>query len=284
MASTSSLREVQTYYDETYVDYRLVWANPSNYAMHFGYYEPGIRRHADALSNANAVLANLAGISTGDRVLDAGCGVGGTSRWLATNRGAQVVGITPVAGQVHKAQRLAQIQGVSDVSFEVDDYTNTAFPANRFDAAVALESLCHAQDKSRFYEEMYRVLSPGGRLVVAEYMRTPRLLNGRQEKLLQSWLQGWAIPGLGTMQEHQSWAERAGFSRVGVEDGSHYARRSLRRLYLLTFVARPIDFALHRVLGWRTKAQSANVRASRDQWRSFCDGHWRYGILTAHKD
>ena len=48
----------------------------------------------------NRVLADRAGIRPGQRVLDAGCGVGGSSLWLAEQRGAAVVGITPVASQV----------------------------------------------------------------------------------------------------------------------------------------------------------------------------------------
>jgi ubiquinone/menaquinone biosynthesis C-methylase UbiE len=273
---------VQAYYDQTYVDYRLVWANGSNYAMHFGYYQPGIRRHAQALENANSVLAGLAQIAPGEQVLDAGCGVGGTSRWLA-RMGAQVVGITPVASQVRKARQLASEQGIEGVRFEQGDYTATPFADASFDAAVALESLCHADDKAAFYREMFRVLRPGGRLVVAEYVRNEVLLDPAQGRLLDSWLSGWAIPNLGTGREHLAWAQAAGFSDAQLRDGSRYTRRSLRRLYRLTHVARPIDFMLHRVLGWRTETQSGNVRASRDQWRSFREGHWFYGIVTARK-
>jgi len=194
------------------------------------------------------------------------------------------VGITPVQSQVHKARELSVQQGIRGVRFEQGDYTKTAFPDASFDVAVALESLCHAKDKAAFYREMYRVLRPGGRLVVAEYVRNELLLSASQTTIFDSWLDGWAIPNLGTGQEHVAWAQAAGLHQVRLRNGSRYTRRSLRRLYKLTFVARPIDFVLHRMLGWRTPTQSGNVRASRDQWRSFRAGHWFYGILTARKD
>lgn len=283
MAISSADPAVQTYYDEAYVDYRLVWANRNNYAMHFGYYEDGIRSHSEALNNANAVLSDLAQIGAGDRVLDAGCGVGGTSRWIAKNRGAKVVGITPVSSQVDQARALCLAEGVTGASFEVLDYTATGMPAASFHAVLALESLCHARDKRAFYREMHRLLKRGGRLVVAEYTRSRRPLAPEEERVMRSWMDGWAIPDIATARDHEMWARESGFDAVHHRDASFYTQRSLRRLYLLTLAARPIDFVLHRILGLRTATQSGNVRASRDQWLSFRAGFWYYGLLTARR-
>ncbi|MGH7749466.1 MAG: SAM-dependent methyltransferase, partial [Candidatus Dormibacteria bacterium] len=82
------------YYDETWLDYRILWLNPDNLAVHFGYTDQSTRSHTDALKNMNRVLADRVQIQSGERVLDAGCGVGGSSFWLAKERGAEVVGIT----------------------------------------------------------------------------------------------------------------------------------------------------------------------------------------------
>lgn len=274
---------ITEYYDESYIDYRLLWSNHDNRAMHFGYYEPGIFRHARALLNANVVLADKAELKPGERVLDAGCGVGGTSSWLAANRGVEVVGITPVASQVAKATEIAAARGLDQVSFAVDDYTDSSFADASFDVAFALESLCHASDKAAFYNEMFRVLKPGGRLVVAEYIRADRPLSEAAEQLLNRWLEGWAIGDLGTYDEHCAWSQAAGFAETVLEDGSHYTRRSLRRLYGLSLLGIPSDFVLHRLLKLRSRAQSGNVVSARDQYRSFRQGDWYYGILTARK-
>src|SRR6476646_11694 len=105
---------VVRYYDDTWLDYRLVWLKPSNFAIHFGYHDDDERRsHADALVQMNRVLADLARIGQGQRVLDAGCGVGGSSLWLAEHRGAQVLGITPVGSQVARARAFARHRGLS---------------------------------------------------------------------------------------------------------------------------------------------------------------------------
>ena len=94
------LPRIRAYYDETWLDYRFLWLNPRNLAVHFGYWDERTRNHGESLVNMNRLLASRIGIRTGHRVLDAGCGVGGSSLWLAQTCGATIVGITPVASQV----------------------------------------------------------------------------------------------------------------------------------------------------------------------------------------
>jgi cyclopropane fatty-acyl-phospholipid synthase-like methyltransferase len=277
------LDAVIEYYDHTRFDYRAVWQNSDNVAFHFGYYDDRIEGHAHALVNSNQVLAEIARIAPGDRVLDAGCGLGGSSCWLAARRGAEVVGITPVAHQVAGARDIAVARALDDrVRFERADYTRTPFPDASFDVVWALESLCHAVDKAAFYREAARLLRPGGRLVVAEYVRASRG-NGREaEALVRQWLDGWTIPDLDTRDEHLTAAAAAGLAEVRLVDHTASTRRSLRRLYKLACVAWPIDWTLYG-LGLRSTAQHGNVVASLRQYQALRRGLWFYGILSAEK-
>jgi cyclopropane fatty-acyl-phospholipid synthase-like methyltransferase len=277
------LRSVASYYDGTWFDYRWVWLNGDNNAIHFGYHDKQRRSHADSLLNTNRVLAEIADIQPGMRVLDAGCGIAGSSMWLAERRGATVVGITPVGTQVERARRIVAARGLAHaVVVEQADYTATPFPDASFDVVWALESVCHASAKAAFYRESARLLRPGGRLIVAEYMRTLRPLPPAEEALLAKWLRSWMIPDLDTAQEHRHHAFDASLSDIELRDVTPNMRRSLRRLYVLSLAGVPISRALRR-LGMRGPVSHANVLGSQIQYRALKRASWKYCILSAKK-
>ncbi len=275
------LDRVRAYYDQTWLDYRLLWLNRQNYAIHFGYWDDGTRSHSESLINMNRVLAAQVGIRRGQRVLDAGCGVGGSAIWLSKTFQIEVVGITPVATQVSRARRHAAEHGVgSVVSFDQQDYCDTSFPGGSFDVVWAIESVCHAPDKQRFLQEARRLLRPGGRLGMVEYMRTGRPHRTADEALLHSWLRGWAIPDLATGDEFLQWARDAGFDDVQLRDVTPNVRPSLRRLYRMATLSWPLA-VMFRAAGMRSATQHGNIRGARDQYRALERGLWIQAILTA---
>ena len=283
--STSSrlpdLSRIRAYYDETWFDYRMLWLNSQNRAIHFGYWDKHTRSHAQSLLAMNRVLASHLGIRSGQRILDAGCGVGGSAIWLAKTYDVEVLGITPVASQVARAQRYAQEQGVADqVSFEQQDYTHTLFPDASFDVVWAMESLCHASDKRLVLAEARRLLRPGGRLGILEYMRTRRPHASAGEALLHSWLSGWAIPDLATAHEWLEWTQDVGLQNAQLVDITPNVRPSLRRLYWLAILTCPVACALYAV-GLRSKTQHGNMRGAFDQYHALRRGLWFYALLTA---
>lgn len=272
---------LQAYYDDTWFDYHFVWVSHANLSIHFGYYDDDHRTHGAAVQNMNRVMADAARIAPGARVLDAGCGVGGSSVWLARNRHARVVGITPVESQIERARGVAR--GLEDrVRFERLDYRSTGLQEASFDVVWALESVCHAPDKADVYREFQRLLRPGGRLVMAEYVRASRDLDDHQERVLDEWLGGWAIGDIDTGDEHRRWANEAGFVRMVVRDITANTRPSLRRLYLASHLGVPIDRVLYR-LGLRNAVQHGNVVGSRRQYQALQNGCWFYALITAEK-
>lgn len=275
------MEEIVRYYEETWNDYRSMWSDRRSRALHFGYYDDNARTHAQALLNTNRVLGELAQVSPGDVVLDAGCGIGGSTCWLAEHRNARCVGISPVIRQVRRASALAVERRVSDkVQFVCTDYTRTSFADRSFDVVWALESVCHAAQKASFYREAARLLTPGGRLVIAEYMRRGRDGVPAEESLLREWFTGWSMPDLDTRTEHCLHAEEAGLANVTVRDFTPVVAKSLRRLHALARVCGPADTILHR-LGLRSDEQHRNVIASRVQYEALQQNLWFYGVLSA---
>jgi len=103
-------------------------------------------------------------------VLDVGCGVGGTSRYLARALpGSTVTGITLSPNQVKRAQALAIEQSTPNAKFQVTNALAMTFPDNSFDVVWACESGEHMPDKQKYIDEMMRVLKPGGKFVMATW-------------------------------------------------------------------------------------------------------------------
>ncbi len=282
----SDLRDAQrcaleTYYRETNFDYCAIWRSNLTRARHFGFHYRGPFDHHRAVARASAELAESAGVAKGTRVLDCGCGLGGTALWLARNRGALVAGIDLLDHQVESAKAAALQRGLaSRANFVCGDAADTGLPDGSFDVVLIQEALCHLPDKSAFYAEARRLLAPGGRLVVAEYMRTSRVVSAEAENTLRRWCEGWAMPGLWTTDEHTEAARRSGFGQTLIVDESDAVEASLRLLYRNCLVFGPLNYLLHAV-GLRSDVTQANISASRLQYEAFRDGLWIYGKLTA---
>jgi MPBQ/MSBQ methyltransferase len=131
-------------------------------------------------------------------VLDVGCGIGGTSRYLAkTYPGAQVTGITLSPNQVKRATELAKERDLNNVDFKVMNALEMDYPDDSFDLVWACESGEHMPDKKAYVEEMTRVLKPGGTLVIATWCQrddTAAPLTEEDKSRLQFLYDEWAHP------------------------------------------------------------------------------------------
>lgn len=282
-AVARSTDEIKKYYRNTYYDYRVVWTGRRTLAYHFGFYDEKARHHAAALKRSNAVVAEAAALKPGDHVLDAGCGVGGTALWMAADCGVTVRGVTLSERQVARAKRAADERGMSDVvSFHCEDFTAVNAPDESFDAIVIIESLCHLADKSAFFQEAFRLLKPGGKVVVADYMRVRDDASERETRIMEQWRDGWSISDLGTPEGHDQAARAAGFSDTLVRDVTQNMRPSLRRLYYLTYLGWPLSL-LFRMMKIRNESGHPNVVASHRQYQALNRGLWRFIHFTATK-
>jgi tocopherol O-methyltransferase len=289
MTSSTSTRSahnrwVATSYDGTYPYHRLFWARATDLALHGGYWDDQTRTHSEALINMNRKLAERVAISSSDRILDAGCGIGGSAIWLARMYGSRVLGITVSHQQARLARRFATERQVAHLaSFAALDYTAMALPDASFDIVWALESVAHAQDKFHFFSEGWRVLKPGGRLIMFDWLRRARDYSADNERMLKRWLAGFAIPDMNTPTEYMEAMHAVGFTDIQFEDISAHVRRSCRRMYLLSFLGIPVTY----LLSWahlQPEWLIPYTQSAYGQYIALKRGLWLQGIFSARKE
>ena len=282
-AASYALGSIEKYYDQCWSDYHYFWHDTASYALHFGFWDEDTRSHSESLNNTNRMMAEYAGIKTGDRVLDAGCGVGGTAVWVASRYEASVSCVTVTRSEIARGRRLLKGMRLNEsVTFSCQDHSHLAFRSDCFDVVYSIESMCYAPDKAVFLQEAFRVLKPGGRLVVLDGFRTNRLFSSQENSLFQNWLRAWVISDLSTASSLLGFAQATGFRDCLFREITPHVRPSLRRLKRLAGVFRPLSTLLY-VLGMRSSNQHANVTAAILQWEAVKLHLWAYGILYGVK-
>ena len=140
--------------------------------IHLGFYSPGGRNidFRDAKVQFVHELVKWSGLDKlpkGSRILDVGCGIGGSSRILAKHYGFNVTGITISSAQVKRARELTSDE--LNCNFQVMDALDLKFADGSFDAVWSVEAGAHMNDKNKFADEMLRTLRPGGFLALADW-------------------------------------------------------------------------------------------------------------------
>ncbi|KAG0457603.1 hypothetical protein HPP92_022462 [Vanilla planifolia] len=176
VAASGALNEgIAKFYDESSGLWESIWGDH----MHHGYYDPAsaasIADHRAAQIRMIEETLRFAGVSDDPmkkprKIVDVGCGIGGSSRFLAKKLGAQVQGISLSPVQVKRAQDLAEAEGLADkVSFQVADALQQPFADGQFDLVWSMESGEHMPDKAKFVSELKRVAAPGGTIIIVTW-------------------------------------------------------------------------------------------------------------------
>src|SRR3954452_8205157 len=174
---------------------------------------------------ATAALIDLAQISAGDRVLDAGTGIGGTARLLAAERGARVTAVDLTPEYCEVAEWLNEAVGLGDmIEVRTADVTELPFDAASFDVVLSQHVQMNIADKRRLYAEARRVLVPGGRLALWDVTAGP----GGPLRLPVPWATSPEQSHLVTPERLAELLDEAGFATAHWNDLTEPAEKAMR--------------------------------------------------------
>ncbi len=258
---TSTLyQQIQQFYDASSGLWEQVWGEH----MHHGYYGPDgnlKKERRQAQIDLIEELLDWAGtpsdtqLSEPYNILDVGCGIGGSTLYLTekfssvagnnfrlddevdrnfsrspgqskTETRITATGITLSPVQANRAKERAKIAGIeNNVNFLVADALNTPFPDNSFDLVWSLESGEHMPDKIKFLQECYRVLKPGGTLILATWCHRPvgetagELTDAERRELAEIY-RVYALPYVISLPEYEEITRSLPFTNIRTADWS----------------------------------------------------------------
>ncbi len=283
MQPTEYHEKIIQYYKDTENAYKDSWDLNNSLAIHYGYWDEKVSSFPQSLLRMNEVMMETAGIKSTDKVLDAGCGVGGSCIFMAKTVGCTVTGITLSERQVQLATANAKEKNVEGlVDFKTMNYCATDFPDASFDIVWGCESICYADSKEQFIKEAYRLLKPGGRLVVADGFVTS--YENNENPIIRQWIEGWQVNYLESPDRFKSFMQQTGFANINYRDISKEASHSSRRLYKFYFFAKM--YLLWKKINFSkpaTDMQKKNIQACKYQYKGRKKGLWQYGIITGKK-
>ncbi|KAI1776300.1 S-adenosyl-L-methionine-dependent methyltransferase [Hypoxylon cercidicola] len=307
-ASSDSLKDrIKKHYEIASDYYYSLWGQH----IHHGLFRAAGETKEQAQVNLISLLLEISALAPRARVLDVGCGVGGTSRFLARERACHVTGITISGRQVEIARQLTAAETGSSSPAQ----TTMAYPEkdgsqgavrfleldaekmvehfrgggdgdkDAFDCVWISEALSHLPDKELFFASSFALLrgggggEGGGLLVVADWFKAPGLTAAQEEADIKPIEDGMLLPRLYTADEYVAMAEKAGFRvRRAPVDISKDVAKTWDISWSLVSSPSLWAFAIS-----QGRDGLAFLQAFRAMRRGYANGTFRYAVICFEK-
>ncbi|CAE8616630.1 unnamed protein product, partial [Polarella glacialis] len=207
---------VDTYYDLATEFYEWGWGN----SFHFADRRLGETFHQSIVRHEYYLAGRLA-VKKGATLLDCGCGIGGPARNIARFSGVNIKALTLNQFQVDRGNALSEREGIRDkVELIQGDFMKLPMKDNTFDGTYAIESTCHAPDRSKVYGEIYRTLKPGAIFACYEWCLTDKYdpKNKTHQKIKKDIEIGDGLPDLAHTSVCVKALEQVGFEIIETRD------------------------------------------------------------------
>ena len=223
---SEAVKTAQDYYNSDDADnfYFHIWGGQD---IHIGTYESDNEAIASASERTvRRMAARLGNIGPDTRIIDIGAGYGGAARWLAQTHGCHVSCLNLSEAQNARNRELTAAEGLDDRIDVIDgSFEDIPFPAEQFDIAWSQDAILHSGQRAKVFDEVDRVLKPGGELIFTDPMQADNCPEG----VLQPVLDRIHLETMGSFAFYRQQAARLGWQELDVIDLTsqlvrHYTR------------------------------------------------------------
>ncbi|KAK9120382.1 hypothetical protein Syun_017999 [Stephania yunnanensis] len=227
---------VAEFYDESTRVWEDIWGDH----LHHGFYDPhvappsSIDSHRSAQFRMIEEALRFAALQDDSEnkpksIVDVGCGIGGSSRYLAKKYEAKCVGISLSPIQVQRAQELTIAQGLADTVSVISSgrCTSATISDGQFDLVWSMESGEHMPDKMKFVSELVRVAAPGATIIIVTWCHRnlspdEASLQPHEEELLKRICNAFYLPKWCSAADYVKLLESMSMEDIKSADWSDY--------------------------------------------------------------
>ena len=263
--------KVRDHYDRVSPYYISLWGEH----LHHGYWTRGDETKEEAQLQLVEHLARCAGVARGCKLLDVGCGFGGSSLHLARKYGVDATGITICRVQAEIANAAAKKTGASAKFLLMDaEAMNFKEP---FDVLWSIESISHYENHDGFFASAAKLLKPGGTLAITDWFKKDGLTRSAYKRALEPIEKGMLVE-LRTMEKYEALMEENGLQVVKKETLNRQCAKTwdvcldiIKKKELWTIAAKNGAAFVH------------HLKAFRAMRAGFSSGNFVYGLMIAKK-
>lgn len=268
-------QEIAAFWNKTTKAFQTIWGPH----IHHGYFETNTESPVEAQEKLIEKLLDLLKSDPQGEILDVGCGMGGSSYFLAKRFPIHVTGITLSGKQVEMATALANNNQRGTTIFKVEDAQFLSSIANNsIDLVWSLESCEQFFDKKKFFSQAFRVLKPGGQMILATWCSSAEEYTGAQSANYRKLCKSLQLPYMPTINRYEKLLKSENFIIDEKQNWSTHVQKSWS-----VGLSNMRKYSLFKIFKMSGLRGLLFFKPAKLMQKAFLQGQLQYGVFLVHK-